>query len=674
MRTSGASNLTDRGLVRSVPGAIASTAAPAGAAPPPGAVPTEAVPPTIGAGPATPPVTVPPDGDPGTTGSSAFDHAREYLQTNVRAADTRGGVRGRASRPGPRPGRLGGRRRRGAADRRDATGARLGEQVVHGARGDAARRGRPGRTRRPVSAGTCPGSGLADESAAAPVTVRQLLVQTSGLPAVATIGLTGPRLATTRPTARSPHSVRDLSGGPTRSHHHGRDAPEYSDANYQILGVLVEETVAGSIYAGGTCRPNMLDPLRMNRFRPPRPRRGPSVGIRPAPGPPLLPRAPPRGSTPPPFDGSEHLVRLPGRRACRRPDALPGRPARRRTVRQPTAVLSPGGHSPSSTPVRVAHGPAPAEYAMGWRDDVLSGPGDRVVWHAGATAAPSVNSWCCPTRSWPWRCSPTAKPGPGRPAGRRRVQRGPDPARRRAGGGAGRPDPRPGPRRTARRGGPAARTGGLVAALQTVSATSGSPREAGRDASDPGTCPSPARCCGWPPVWRSPRGRGGSPRAVGRSRAGPGAALRAGRRPRARRRDALRGAARGGSARPRRVRRGGPLPGRQRRCGTRRRRARYRPRTVPVRWGRPVRVVQPERPAAVGAGRGGEGHGAGQRHRQLERHVHGVRVGQPALQRGQAAGLAPHAVRDRARGSRTAGPPAGRCGSGCGRRTPARTP
>ena len=81
------------------------------------------------------------------------------------------------------------------------------------------------------------------------------------------------------------------------------------------------------------------------------------------------------------------------------------------------------------------------------------------------------------------------------------------------------------------------------------------------------------------------------------------------------------------------------------------------------------RAVQAGTATPGAAGRGVEDHRGRQQDRQLERHVDGVPVGQPALQRGQAAGLRPHAVRDRAGEAESRAPAAGRCGSGCGRRT-----
>jgi len=357
-------------LVTSPP---ARPAAPAGAAPPPGAVPTEAVPPTIGAGPATPPVTVTPDGDPRDDGQlgERLDRAREYLRRQMSELRIPGVAY--------------------AVVRRD----RVLDQGAWGVDGDGA----PLTVETPLVLGSVsksftalavmqlveagrveldapvrryvPWFRLADESAAARITVRQLLVQASGLPQVATIGLTDRYDNTPGALARS---VRDLAAvrpvAPPGGTH------RYSDANYQILGVLVEE-VTGQTYAE-YLRRNVLDPLRMNRSATTE-AEARAIGGIPA-GHRYYLGHPRRFD--PPFDGSgisygflaaslsdltHYLVaQLDG-----------GRYGDRR-------VLSPAGIAQLHAGQVDTAGTG--RYAMGWRDDVLSGPGDRVVWHAGATA------------------------------------------------------------------------------------------------------------------------------------------------------------------------------------------------------------------------------------------------------------------------------------------------
>jgi CubicO group peptidase (beta-lactamase class C family) len=88
------------------------------------------------------------------------------------------------------------------------------------------------------------------------VTVRQLLTHTSGLPQVWSTGLTDRYDNEPGGLARS---VRDLAA--VRPHAAPGGRYEYSDANYMILGALVEE-VTGETFAANLRR-HVLDPLRM---------------------------------------------------------------------------------------------------------------------------------------------------------------------------------------------------------------------------------------------------------------------------------------------------------------------------------------------------------------------------------------------------------------------------
>ncbi|WP_148086339.1 serine hydrolase [Micromonospora sp. HM5-17] len=212
---------------------------------------------------------------------------------------------------------------------------------------------------------------LADESAAARITVRQLLIQTSGLPQVAALGLTDRYDNTPGALARS---VRDLAA--VRPTAEPGATHQYSDANYQILGVLVEE-VTGQTYAE-YLRRNVLDPLRMTRSAATE-AEARAIGGIPAGHRYYLGR--PRRFDPP-FDGSGisdgFLAASPADLTHYLIAQLNGG---RYGDRQ---VLSAAGVAQLHAG-QVATG-GTGRYALGWRDDVLSGLGDRVVWHAGATA------------------------------------------------------------------------------------------------------------------------------------------------------------------------------------------------------------------------------------------------------------------------------------------------
>ena len=99
---------------------------------------------------------------------------------------------------------------------------------------------------------------LGDEDTARTVTVRQLLTHTSGLPAVSSSTLTDRYDNSSGALARS---VRDLASvRPVDAVGRGY---RYSDANYMILGALVEN-VTGETF-GGYLRRHVLDPLAMTR-------------------------------------------------------------------------------------------------------------------------------------------------------------------------------------------------------------------------------------------------------------------------------------------------------------------------------------------------------------------------------------------------------------------------
>ncbi|MGX7677047.1 serine hydrolase domain-containing protein [Plantactinospora sp. DSM 117369] len=210
---------------------------------------------------------------------------------------------------------------------------------------------------------------LADDSVAARITVRQLLIQTTGLPQVVAMGLTDRYDNTPGALARS---VRDLAA--VRPTAEPGTVHQYSDANYMILGVLVEE-VTGETY-GGYLRRQVLDPLGMVDSAATAAEAA-AVGV--PPGHRYYFGRPQRFA--PPFDGSgvsygflaASLTDLTHYATAQLAD---GRYAGR-------AILSPQGVA------RLHAGQVPAgggRYAMGWRDGTLGDPAERIVWHAGATA------------------------------------------------------------------------------------------------------------------------------------------------------------------------------------------------------------------------------------------------------------------------------------------------
>ncbi|GAB3965790.1 serine hydrolase domain-containing protein [Plantactinospora veratri] len=211
---------------------------------------------------------------------------------------------------------------------------------------------------------------LADDPVAARITVRQLLIQTSGLPQVAAMGLTDRYDNTPGALARA---VRDLAAVRPTAEPGG--VHQYSDANYMILGVLVEE-VTGESY-GGYLRRHVLDPLGMVDSAATG-AEAEAVGV--PPGHRYYLGRPRRFD--PGFDGSGVTY---GFLAASLTDVTRYAMAQLAGGRYSgRAVLSPQGVAQLHTGQVPTGGGG--RYAMGWRDGTLGGPAERVVWHAGATA------------------------------------------------------------------------------------------------------------------------------------------------------------------------------------------------------------------------------------------------------------------------------------------------
>ncbi|GIE76681.1 penicillin-binding protein [Actinoplanes philippinensis] len=205
---------------------------------------------------------------------------------------------------------------------------------------------------------------LGDETTARTVTVRHLLTHTSGLPQVWSSDLTDRYDNDPGGLARS---VRDLAGlRPIKPLGQGY---AYSDANYMILGALVENVTGDSF--GGYLRRHVLDPLGMTHAAATA-AEATAVGL-PAGHRYYLGR-PQRFATP--FDtagvpygflaaGLDDLTRytmfqLNGDPRILGADAL---------TRMHTGTADTG------------HG----TYGFGWQNSTLDGVGARIVWHAGAT-------------------------------------------------------------------------------------------------------------------------------------------------------------------------------------------------------------------------------------------------------------------------------------------------
>jgi CubicO group peptidase (beta-lactamase class C family) len=207
---------------------------------------------------------------------------------------------------------------------------------------------------------------LADESASERITVRHLLTHTSGLArwAVPTDRFDNTADGLTR-------SVRELAAvqpvtAPGETH-------QYSDANYMVLGVLVE-TVAGQPF-GEYLRRAVLDPLQM-RHAAATAAQARAVGL-PAGHryylghprrfyPPYDTSGVPYGYLGASLDDLTHFVTA---------QLCGGRYAN-------AQILSPQGITQTHTG-QVATSTS-GRYGLGWRDSTLDGTDTRVVWHAGA--------------------------------------------------------------------------------------------------------------------------------------------------------------------------------------------------------------------------------------------------------------------------------------------------
>ncbi|MET8259259.1 serine hydrolase domain-containing protein [Micromonospora sp. NPDC005205] len=209
---------------------------------------------------------------------------------------------------------------------------------------------------------------LGDADTARTVTVRQLLTHTSGLPQVWSTDLTD--RYDNRPGALA-RSVRDLASvRPTTA---VGQTYQYSDANYMILGALVED-VTGDTF-GGYLRRHVLDPLQMTHSAATADEAR-AVGIPPGHryyfGQPQRFAAPfdtagvPYGFLAASLDDLSHYA------IAQLADGRYG----------DTRILGPQGTRQLHTgTVATGHG----TYGFGWKNSTLDGVGARIVWHAGAT-------------------------------------------------------------------------------------------------------------------------------------------------------------------------------------------------------------------------------------------------------------------------------------------------
>ena len=209
---------------------------------------------------------------------------------------------------------------------------------------------------------------LGDESTARTVTVRQLLTHTSGLPKVSNTTLTDRYDNQPGGLARS---VRDLATlRPTTT---AGQTYQYSDANYMILGALVEN-ITGDTF-GAYLRRHVFDPLSMTRSAATAAEAhiaGVPAGHRYYLGRPQRHAAPfdtagaPYGFLAASLDDLSHyaIAQLNGGRyrdtRILRPDS----------VRQMHTGTADTGHG---------------SYGFGWKNSTLDGTGARMVWHSGAT-------------------------------------------------------------------------------------------------------------------------------------------------------------------------------------------------------------------------------------------------------------------------------------------------
>jgi CubicO group peptidase (beta-lactamase class C family) len=204
---------------------------------------------------------------------------------------------------------------------------------------------------------------LRDEAAAAAITVRHLLTHTSGLPEIATTGLTD-RFDNT--PGGLDRAVRDLAALDDTTEPGARH--EYSDANYAVLGALVA-AVSGQPF-GTYLRQNVLDPLGM-RHSATTAAEADAIGL--PPGHRMWFGRPVR------FDSPFDTAGVPyGYLAASLDD----------TTRFVAAQLDGGAGVLSPQGIDLTHtglaDTGNGRYGLGWRDST-SDSGARLVWHAGAT-------------------------------------------------------------------------------------------------------------------------------------------------------------------------------------------------------------------------------------------------------------------------------------------------
>jgi CubicO group peptidase (beta-lactamase class C family) len=200
------------------------------------------------------------------------------------------------------------------------------------------------------------------DGAAARVTVRHLLTHTSGLPEIATRGLTD---RFDNSPGGLDRTVRDLAGlddttGPGSGH-------EYSDANYAVLGAIVA-AVSGQPF-GAYLREHVLDPLGMRRSAATAAEAA-DLGL-------------PPGhrmwfGRPKAFDPPYDMSGVPYGYLAASVDDV---------ARFVTAQWDGGGILSTESLDRMHTGRVdthPGTYGFGWRDTAAD-DGTRLVWHAGAT-------------------------------------------------------------------------------------------------------------------------------------------------------------------------------------------------------------------------------------------------------------------------------------------------
>lgn len=203
---------------------------------------------------------------------------------------------------------------------------------------------------------------LRDEAAAARVTVRHLLTHTSGLPEIATRGLTD---RFDNSPGGLDRTVRDLAGLDDTTEPGG--GHEYSDANYAVLGAIVA-AVSGQPF-GAYLREHVLDPLGMRRSAATAAEAA-TIGLPPG-----------------------HRMWFGRPRAFDPPYDMSGVPygylaASVDDVARFVAAQWDGGGILSTDSLSRMHtgrvDTHPGTYGFGWRDTAAA-DGTRLVWHAGAT-------------------------------------------------------------------------------------------------------------------------------------------------------------------------------------------------------------------------------------------------------------------------------------------------